>query len=91
MSSTPTDPEDIVSDGVEEDGTAVPRDPGGPGSAGGTGGTAGAAAPTSGGPSGGAEGHAPGEGDANKVPGPAEEQDEKTADDRGLTTDTSPD
>ena len=86
MSSTPADPEDIVSDGVEEDGTPVPRDPGSP-----AGGTAGAAAPTSGGPSGGAESHAPGKGDANKVPGPAEEQDEKTADDRGLTTDTSPD
>ncbi|MCU1532721.1 MAG: hypothetical protein JWO49_2292 [Arthrobacter sp.] len=29
--------------------------------------------------------------DSNKVPGPAEEQDEKTPDDRGLTTDSSPD
>ncbi|MEQ4521062.1 hypothetical protein ABLI39_17055 [Pseudarthrobacter sp. B907] len=85
MSSTPTDPEDIVSDGVEEDGTPVPRDPGS------AGGGTGAAAPTSRAPAGAAEGHAPGEGDANKVPGPAEEQDEKTADDRGLTTDTSPD
>jgi len=28
---------------------------------------------------------------SNKVPGPAEEQDEKTPDDRGLTTDSSPD
>ncbi|QDY90100.1 hypothetical protein E7Y32_07675 [Arthrobacter sp. UKPF54-2] len=90
MSSTPADPGDIVSDGVAEDGTPVPRDPGSASSASGTG-TTGAAAPTSGGPSGGAEGHAPGAGDANKVPGPAEEQDEKTADDRGLTTDTSPD
>ena len=78
MSSKPTEPEDIVSDGVAEDGKSVPRD----------GGTAGGAATASGAME---EGHAPGEGDAHKVPGPAEEQDEKTADDRGLTTDTSPD
>lgn len=77
MSSTPTEPENIVNDGVEEDGTPVPRD----------GGTSDSAATASGA----TEGHAPGEGDAHKVPGPAEEQDEKTPDDRGLTTDTSPD
>ena len=77
MSNKPTEPEDIVSDGVAEDGKPVPRD----------GGSAGGAATASEA----AEGHAPGEGDAHKVPGPAEEQDEKTADDRGLTTDTSPD
>jgi hypothetical protein len=28
---------------------------------------------------------------SEKVPGPAEDQDEKTPDDRGLTTDSSPD
>lgn len=77
MSSKPIDPEDIVSDGVEEGGKPVPREAGSDG---------GAATP-----SGAPEGHAPGEGDAHQVPGPAEEQDEKTADDRGLTTDTSPD
>ncbi|QDW30857.1 hypothetical protein FFF93_014530 [Arthrobacter sp. KBS0702] len=77
MSNKPTEPEDIVSDGVAEAGKPVPRD----------GGRAGGAARASEA----AEGHAPGEGDAHKVPGPAEEQDEKTADDRGLTTDTSPD
>lgn len=90
MSSTPTDPEDIVSDGVAEDRTPVPRDPGSADAAGGSG-TAGAGVPTSRVPSVATEGHAPGEGDAHKVPGPAEEQDEKTADDRGLTTDTSSD
>jgi hypothetical protein len=30
-------------------------------------------------------------GGTNTVPGPAEEQDEKTPDDRGLTTDSNPD
>jgi len=79
MSNKPTEPEDIVSDGVAEDRKPVPRDGGSAGDAA----TATASDTT--------EGHAPGEGDAHKVPGPAEEQDEKTADDRGLTTDTSPD
>ena len=78
MSNKPIDPEDIVSDGVEEGARPVPREAGGPGEG---------AAP----PPGTSEGHAPGEGDAQKVPGPAEEDDEKTADDRGLTTDTTPD
>jgi len=77
MSSKPTEPEDIVNDGLAEDVKPVPRDGGSPDGA--------ATA------SGATEGHAPGEGDTHKVPGPAEEQDEKTADDRGLTTDTSPD
>ena len=82
MSSKSTEPEDIVSDGVEADGKPVPRD----------GGSAEDAATTSDATQGvSTEGHASGEGDAHKVPGPAEEQDEKTADDRGLTTDTSPD
>lgn len=82
MSSKPIEPEDIVSDGVEESGKPIPRD--------GDGGDGGAtpSGATEGQP---AEGHAAGEGDTHKVPGPAEEQDEKAADDRGLTTDTSPD
>ncbi|MCX6498844.1 MAG: hypothetical protein NTU93_08580 [Arthrobacter sp.] len=70
MSNEPIEPEDIVSDGVDEAGKPVPRDDG----------SADGAATTP-----------PGTGDTNKVPGPAEEQDEETADDRGLTTDTSPD
>jgi len=78
MSSKPIDPEDIVSDGVEEGVKPVPREAGGP---------AEGAVPSPGT----SEGHAPGKGDAHKVPGPAEEDDEKTADDRGLTTDTTPD
>lgn len=77
MSSKPTEPEEIVSDGVEGSGKPVPREEAN---------TPGAATP-----SGVSEGHAPGQGDAHKVPGPAEEQDEQAADDRGLTTDTSPD
>jgi hypothetical protein len=93
MSNEPIEPNDIVSDGVEEDGKPVPRD----------GGNADGAATTPSGAShaqaaegsevqgSASEGTAPGTGDTNKVPGPAEEQDEETADDRGLTTDTSPD
>jgi hypothetical protein len=77
MSNKPIEPEDIVSDGVEEGSKPVPRDGGS---------TDGALAP-----SGASEGKAPGTGDTQKVPGPAEEQDEQTADDRGLTTDTTPD
>ena len=77
MSSKPTEPEEIVSDGVEGSGKPVPREEPS---------THEAATP-----SGAADGPAPGEGDAHKVPGPAEEQDEKAADDRGLTTDSSPD
>lgn len=77
MSNKPIEPEDIVSDGVEEGSKPVPRDGGGAEDA-----------PT---PSGSAEGKTPATGDTQKVPGPAEEQDEKTADDRGLTTDTTPD
>ncbi len=78
MTNKPIEPEEIVSDGVEQRTKPVPRDGG---SAEGS-----ATAPE---PS--AEGKAPGTGDTQKVPGPAEEQDEKTADDRGLTTDTTPD
>ncbi|NUU33125.1 hypothetical protein [Arthrobacter sp. C9C5] len=82
MSNKPIEPEDIVSDGVHEGGKPVPRE----------GGTAhGAETPSDVAEGQASEGHAPGEGDTHKVPGPAEEQDEKAADDRGLTTDTSPD
>lgn len=82
MSSKPIEPEDIVSDGVEESGKPVPRESG---SATGTGTPAGGAGGQE------SEGRAPGQADSHKVPGPAEEQDEQAADDRGLTTDTSPD
>lgn len=78
MSHEPIEPEDIVSDGVEGGERPVPREEGS-GEATGT-----APSPTP-------AGQAPGEGDSQKVPGPAEEDDEKTADDRGLTTDTTPD
>ncbi|HET8879455.1 MAG TPA: hypothetical protein VFN00_08375 [Arthrobacter sp.] len=79
MSDKPVEPEDIVSDGVEEGSKPVPRD----------GGSAqhyetGAAGQSP-------EGKGPGSPDSQKVPGPAEEEDVKTADDRGLTTDTTPD
>lgn len=77
MSNKPIEPEDIVSDGVEEGSKPVPRDAGS---------TDGEATPP-----GLSEGQTPATGDTQKVPGPAEEQDEKTADDRGLTTDTTPD
>jgi hypothetical protein len=82
MSSKPIEPEDIVSDGVEGGEKPIPREESGAGSAG----TA-PDAPEKGAPA----GQAPPEGDTQKVPGPAEEDDEKTADDRGLTTDTTPD
>lgn len=81
MSTKPSDPEDIVSDGVDDDGKPVPRDTG----------TGGTALPQEAGASGASGGRVPGKSDAHKVPGPAEEQDEKAEDDRGLTTDTSPD
>jgi hypothetical protein len=88
MGNKPIEPEDIVSDGVEADGKPLPRD----------GGRAdgGAATPSDASESARPEnaaagGAAPASGDSQKVPGPAEEQDEQAADDRGLTTDTSPD
>lgn len=76
MSNKPIEPEEIVNNGVEEGSKPVPRDGNSPD-----------AASTPPGPS---EGEAP-TGDTQKVPGPAEEQDEQAADDRGLTTDTAPD
>lgn len=80
MSDKPVEPEDIVSDGVEEGSKPVPRD-------GGSAQHHDAAAAAGQSP----EGKAPGSPDSQKVPGPAEEEDVKTADDRGLTTDTTPD
>lgn len=81
MSNKPVEPEDIVSDGVAGTAKPVPRE----GSGADTGTTAGA-------PESGTSGtQAPGKSDSQTVPGPAEEDDEKTADDRGLTTDTTPD
>jgi len=91
MSNQPIDPEEIVSDGAEQGRKPVPRDGGdanGTGTAPGISGDPASSVPAS---KGGADGGAAGTGDTNKVPGPAEEQDEKTADSRGLTTDTSPD
>lgn len=96
MSNEPIGPKNIVSDGVkdgvEEDGKPVPRNGGN---------TDGAATPSdvsqlpqadgTASESSASEGTVPGTKDTHKVPGPAEEEDEKSADDRGLTTDTSPD
>jgi hypothetical protein len=88
MSNEPIDPEDIASDGVQEDQKPVPRDDAGRDAA--------SPAPENhhaagGAATAGSAGTARGTSDTQKVPGPAEEQDEKTADDRGLTTDTTPD
>jgi hypothetical protein len=85
MSTGPMEPEDIVKDGIEGETPAgngpVPRQEGKEASPGGTG-TA-------------QETDSPGSRDAdreaNKAVGPAEEQDAQTGDDRGLTTDSSPD
>lgn len=81
MSTGPKEPEDIVKDGVEGEApagnTPVPREEGQ------------AATPQG---TGAAEQLADaGSQQANKAVGPAEEQDAQTADDRGLTTDSSPD
>lgn len=82
MSNKPVEPGDIVNDGVEGAQKPVPREGSGidtPQTAAGT-------------PESGTSGtQAPGKSDSQTVPGPAEEDDEKTADDRGLTTDTTPD
>ena len=85
MSTGSKEPEDIVRDGLEGDASAgngpVPRQEGQEAAPEGTG-TA-------------EEQDAPGSRDAdreaNKAVGPAEEQDAQTGDDRGLTTDSSPD
>lgn len=78
MGAEAKDPEEIVKDGMEGRSAAVPRE-----EADGTSGTP-PAQPE-------ADQEAGATGDTRKVPGPAEEQDEETGDDRGLTTDTSPD
>lgn len=80
MSDKPVEPEEIVSDGVQEGSNPVPRDEEGD-----------AAGRSAGEP--GADGQQDGGGtpDSRKVPGPAEEDDAETTDDRGLTTDTTPD
>ena len=82
MSTESKEPEDIVEDGVEggsQTGKApVAREEGAEVAPKGTGDTEARAA------SGAAE-------TANEATGPAEEQDERSGDDRGLTTDSSPD
>jgi hypothetical protein len=78
MGTEAKDPEEIVKDGVEAQAKAVPRE-----EAGGTSGTL-PAHPD-------ADRESRASGDSQNVPGPAEEQDQETGDDRGLTTDTSPD
>jgi hypothetical protein len=81
MSNGAKEPEDIVKDGVEREARAaenpLPREEGQ------------AAAPT--GPGATEQQADVGSGNANKAAGPAEEQDEQAGDDRGLTTDSSPD
>jgi hypothetical protein len=81
MSTGSKEPEDIVKDGVEQQAPArdnpVPREEGQAAAPKGTGATEQEAAV--------------GSGQANKAAGPAEEQDENAGDDRGLTTDSSPD
>lgn len=78
MGAEAINPENIVKDGVEAGDKAVPRE-----DAGGTSGPL---------PSHPEEDREAGAtGDTREVPGPAEEQDAETPDDRGLTTDTSPD
>lgn len=81
MGKEPKEPVDIVKDGVEDGGQAasapVAREEGQDASPGGPGSTEAQAAT--------------GARDGNKAVGPAEEEDEQSSDDRGLTTDSSPD
>ena len=81
MGKEPKEPVDIVKDGVEDGGQTgagpVAREEGRDASPGAPGSTE--AQATTGASAG------------NKATGPAEEQDEQSADDRGLTTDSSPD
>lgn len=81
MSTGAKEPEDVVKDGVQSETPAgenpVPREEGQAATTQGTGAT---------------ERQADvGSAAANKAAGPAEEQDEQASDDRGLTTDSSPD
>ena len=79
MGSERKDPEDIVKDGVEDGSQAgaapVAREEGQDARPVGSGSTEAQAAAS----------------DGNKATGPAEEADEQSSDDRGLTTDSSPD
>ena len=81
MGSERKDPEDIVKDGVEDASQAgaapVAREEGQDVSPAGSGSTEAQATAVA--------------SDGNKATGPAEEQDEQSADVRGLTTDSSPD
>ncbi|HET6241401.1 MAG TPA: hypothetical protein VFD99_05365 [Arthrobacter sp.] len=81
MSTQANEPEDIVKDGaageVRRGEAPVSRKEGPPASQKATDATEGRASAEARG--------------SEKVPGPAEDQDEKTPDDRGLTTDSSPD
>ncbi|WP_211882804.1 hypothetical protein [Pseudarthrobacter albicanus] len=79
MGAEAKDPEEIVKDGVEGRARAVPREE--------EAGRASGTPPSD--PDAGQDARA--SGDTRKVPGPAGEQDEETGDDRGLTTDASPD
>ena len=76
MSTEHNEPEDIVSDGVEDGSNPVPKEkPAGQAS-----GRHAASGPADGGPAGAG---------GTKPPGPAEEQNSKTGDNRGLTTEPS--
>ena len=88
MSTESKEPEDIVKDGVQADGPdGVPQQ--GKGAAPVTREEDAAVSPEG---AGSTEAQASaGATDAGKATGPAEEQDEQTDDDRGLTTDTNPD
>jgi hypothetical protein len=85
MSTRSKEPEDIVKDGLEGETPAgngpVPRQEGQEAS---PGGTSTAEDPDN-------PGSRDADREANKAVGPAEEQDAQTGDDRGLTTDSSPD
>lgn len=79
MGAEAKDPKQIVKDGVDGDTGAVPRQ---------------SARGTAGPPSGPEAERNTGDGapgGTGEVPGPAEEQDAQTHDDRGLTTETNPD
>lgn len=78
MGAEAKDPEEIVKDGVQGRAGTVPREDAG---------VMPEARPAS--PEADLEAGAPG--DDRNVPGPAEEQDAETGDDRGLTTDSNPD
>lgn len=82
MGTETNEPEETVHDGVEAGSKHIPREP-----------AEATAAPGGGTPDEGTpdEGEAQPDGsEANDPTGPAEEQDDKTPDNRGLTTDTSP-